>query len=305
MRPATILSSMMLLAATSSASMLSHPLDALKREISPVLFHRQDDSSTTSVASSRESSSRESSAENTGSRTSDNESASRTSASASSTASGDNNDEDDENGDETSSGGSSITKTSGSAKSSGSGTKTNSEPTFDARNPSGGASMITPNALSPASYYKIKDEVTFVWNYTSLSKAPKAVDVMATCTQNQAMYTISANMSFESTQSVIWDTGAYQATGVTPLLTETYTLIVHDAAKDVSATAKAGYLGTWNQFTFGMYEPQKYTPMADYVCATCSSAMSLMEKQTYGFMVAMIGVTLFTFGWFTGEAGLW
>lgn len=305
MRPATILSSMILLAATSSASMLSHPLDALKREISPVLFHRQDDSSTTNVASSRESSSRESSAENTGSRTSDNESASRTSASTSSTASGDNNDEDDENGDETSSGGSSITKTSGSAKSSGSGTKTNSEPTFDARNPSGGASMITPNALSPASYYKIKDEVTFVWNYTSLSKAPKAVDVMATCTQNQAMYTISANMSFESTQSVIWDTGAYQATGVTPLLTETYTLIVHDAAKDVSATAKAGYLGTWNQFTFGMYEPQKYTPMADYVCATCSSAMSLMEKQTYGFMVAMIGVTLFTFGWFTGEAGLW
>ncbi|KAM0714424.1 hypothetical protein Q7P37_010211 [Cladosporium fusiforme] len=302
MRPATILSSFMLLAATSSASMLSNPLDALKREISPMLFERQDDSSS-SVASSRESSA-ESTAESTGSsRTRDNESSSRTSASASSTASGDKKDEDDENGDETSSGKSSITKTSGSAKSS-SGTSTKSE-TFDARNPAGGASMITPNALSPASYYKIKDEITFVWNYTSLSKAPAAVDVLATCTQNQAMYTISANMSFESTQSVIWDTGKYQATGTNPLLTETYTLIVHDAAKDVSATAKAGYLGTWNQFTFGMYEPQKYTPMADYVCATCNSAMSLMEKQTYGFMFAMIGVTLFTFGWFTGEAGLW
>lgn len=303
MRPATILSSMMLLAATSSASMLSHPFDTLKRELSPVIFHRQDDSSSSSVASSRESSA-ESTAENTGSRTRDNESASRTSASASSTASGDNN-EDDENGDDSSSK-SSITKTSGSAKSSG-GTKTSGtkEPTFDARNPSGGASMITPNALSPASYYKIKDEVTFVWNYTSLSKAPTAIDVMATCTANQALYTISSNMTFESTQSIIWDTGKYQATGVTPLLTETYTLIVHDAAKDISATAKAGYLGTWNQFTFGMYEPQKYTPMADYVCATCNSGVSLMEKQTYGFMAAMIGVTLFTFGWFTGEAGLW
>jgi hypothetical protein len=41
------------------------------------------------------------------------------------------------------------------------------------------------------------------------------------------------------------------------------------------------------------------------VCATCSGAMSLMEKQTYAFLFSMAGVTVLTFGWFTGAAGLW
>jgi hypothetical protein len=165
--------------------------------------------------------------------------------------------------------------------------------------------MVTPNPLSPATYYKINDQVTFVWNYTSLSRDPQYVDVLATCTANNAMYTIAANETFDQLQTIIWDTGAYQATGTIPLLTETYTLIVHDAAKDVSATAQAGYLGTWKNFQFAMYSPRAYTPMADYVCATCSSAMSLMEKQTLGFLFSMVGVTVLTFGWFTGAAGLW
>lgn len=159
--------------------------------------------------------------------------------------------------------------------------------------------------MSPASYYKINDYVTFVWNYTSLSRDPKFVDVLATCTANNALYTIAANETFEQTQSIVWDTGNYQATGTIPLLTETYTLIVHDAAKDVSATASPGYLGTWKGYQFAMYEPQPYTPIADYVCATCSNAMSLMEKQTYSFLFSMVGVTVLTFGWFTGAVGLW
>jgi hypothetical protein len=165
--------------------------------------------------------------------------------------------------------------------------------------------MITPNAMSPASYYKIQDQITFAWNYTSLKKNPSAVDVMATCTANNALYTIAVNETWEQVQTIVWDTGKYQATGTIPLLTETYTLIIHDAAKDESATASPGYMGTWKQFTFGMYSPQPYTPMADYVCATCSSAMSLMEKQTYAFLFSMVGVTVLTFGWFTGAAGLW
>lgn len=304
MRPATILSSALLLAATSSAwpSMLTHPLDAIKREIGPMLIQRQDDASTSVVSSDRSSV-----AEDTASRTAD-ESASRTSdASSSATAT----DSDDENGDEPTSSGeakSTGTKKEGSGTATSGGSKTTGTPKttqFDPRLPAGGASMITPDAMSPASYYKIKDHVTFVWNYTSLSLPPKAVDVLATCSANQGLYTIAANQSWEQTQSVVWDTGDYQATGTIPLLTETYTLIIHDAARDVSATAPAGYLGAWKQFTFGMYEPQPYTPMADYVCATCSSAMSLMEKQTYGFLFTMMGVTLLTFGWFTGAAGLW
>jgi len=311
MRPATLLSSVLLLAATSSA--WSNPFDAMKRDIAPLLIQRQDDSSSSQAPSS--SNNRESSASNT-----DSENTSRTSP----TPTGDNNDDNNNDDEESSTSGtakstgsskgsetdkSSITGSASNSKASGSGSKTsntsNKTKDFDPRLPAGGASMITPDAMSPASYYKIKDQITFAWNYTSLQSAPNAVDVLATCTANNALYTIAANETWEQTQTIVWDTGKYQATGTIPLLTETYTLIIHDAAKDISATPAAGYLGTWKQFTFGMYSPQPYTPMADYVCATCSSAMSLMEKQTYAFLFSMVGVTVLTFGWFTGAAGLW
>jgi hypothetical protein len=311
MRPATLLSSVLLLAATSSA--WSNPFDAMKRDIAPLLIQRQDDSSS-QAPSSTNNNNKESSASNTN----DSENTSKTSP----TPTGDNNDDNnDENKDESSTSGTAkSTGTSkgsesdkstitGSPSSKASGSKTtntsNKTKDFDPRLPAGGASMITPDAMSPASYYKIKDQITFAWNYTSLSSAPSAVDILATCTANNALYTIAANETWEQTQTIVWDTGKYQATGTIPLLTETYTLIIHDAAKDMSATPAAGYLGTWKQFTFGMYSPQPYTPMADYVCATCSGAMSLMEKQTYAALFSMVGVTVLTFGWFTGAAGLW
>ena len=164
--------------------------------------------------------------------------------------------------------------------------------------------MLTPNALSSASYYKIGNYVTFAWNYTSLSVTPTAVDILASCTANDATYTLALNQSVQQTQSFTWDTGAYQSTATIPLLTETYTLIVYDAAKSVSATASPGYLGTYQQFTFGMYSPQPYTPLSDYVCATCSGAMSAMERQTWGFLAGMVGITILSFTWFAGGAGL-
>lgn len=304
MRPATLLSSVLLLAATSSA--WSNPFDAMKRDIAPLLIQRQDDSSSQAASSTNNNNNnKESSASNT-------DNTSKASATPTGDNNSDNNNESSTSGTAKSSGtskGSETDKSSitGSAtKSGGKSSKTSSgSKAFDPRLPAGGASMITPDAMSPASYYKIKDQITFAWNYTSLSSAPSAVDVLATCTANNALYTIAANETWEQTQTVIWDTGKYQSTGTVPLLTETYTLIIHDAQKDVSATAAAGYLGTWKQFTFGMYSPQPYTPMADYVCATCSSAMSLMEKQTYAFLFSMAGVTILTFGWFTGAAGLW
>lgn len=37
--------------------------------------------------------------------------------------------------------------------------------------------------------------------------------------------------------------------------------MIYDAAKGVSATAQAGYLGTFNQLVFGMYTPQPYVPL--------------------------------------------
>lgn len=216
------------------------------------------------------------------------------------------------------SGGSSAAATTGTGKQTGtaktsdkgSGTKTTSKSAkttvFDPRLPAGGVEMVTPSAIAGSEYYKIDDYVTFAWNYTSVSILPSYVDILASCSANQATYTIALNQSVSGpTGAVTWDTGAYQASATIPLLTETYTLIIHDAAKAISATAEAGYLGTWEQFTFGMYTPQPYTPIADWVCATCSGAMSQTERQTLGFMFGMVAVTVVSFTWFAGVAGLW
>lgn len=161
--------------------------------------------------------------------------------------------------------------------------------------------MLTPAPTSGEQYFKIGDNVVFAWNYTSLSATPTAVNVLATCTVNQQLYTIAVNQTVpeNSTQAVTWDTGGYQATAVQdPLLTQTYTLIILDADSSISAVAEAGYLAVFDTYTFGMYVPQSYTPLADFICATCSSAVGDMEKRALGMMFGMCIITLLSFTWF-------
>ncbi len=129
--------------------------------------------------------------------------------------------------------------------------------TFDPRLPPGGVAMVTP-ALSTTDYYKIGDYVTFAWNYTSLSVTPSAVDVLASCSTNQATYTLAQNLTVKPTGKVIWDTADYQESATIELLTSTYTLIIFDSEAGISAVPQAGYLGVFQQWTFGMYKPQAY-----------------------------------------------
>ncbi|KAL9129190.1 MAG: hypothetical protein Q9217_002294 [Psora testacea] len=192
-------------------------------------------------------------------------------------------------------------------KASGSGSKTTGKKAqdtdVDPRLPQGGVNMVTPSALAASTYYKIGvDSVSFAWNYTSLSVTPDKIDILVTCTANQATYTLASNASFEETGSVVWDTRPDE-TGTAPLLTETYTLVIHDAAKDVTDVASAGQLGKFNQFSFGMYIPQQYTPRAEWKCATCNAALSDTERQAIKFMLAMCGITILSFTWFVG--GFW
>jgi hypothetical protein len=290
MRPTQLLAPICLFAAASTAW---KPLEVLKHEVAPLL-RRQDggSSSTTSKFNLSFSGTQGNTA------TTDTSSATATSGSDASSESG------TQTGSRT---GSATGKTTGKA-SSGSGSAKSTyqtTKTFDARLPAGGVQMITPAAIAQASYYKIKDYVTFAWNYTSLSVTPSAVDILASCSLNQATYTLAMNQSITgATGAITWDTNQFQQTASTTLLTGTYTLIIHDAAKDVSSTPQAGYLGTFDQFTFGMYQPQSYTPMADWVCATCNAAMSSVERQTMGFLFGMVVLTVLSFGWFAGVAGV-
>ncbi|KAL8947145.1 MAG: hypothetical protein Q9222_006539 [Ikaeria aurantiellina] len=176
----------------------------------------------------------------------------------------------------------------GSKKTTAAATKTTS---VDARLPPGGVNMITPSALAQTSYYKVGDDVTFAWNYTSLSVKPSKIDVYVSCQANSATYTISNNATFEPTGKVVWDTKP-EASGTAPLLTETYTLVIHDASKDITAIPVAGHLGAYNQFQFGMYTPQPYTPLSEgWRCATCSGAMSSVDMQALKFMLGMCMIT--------------
>ncbi len=127
--------------------------------------------------------------------------------------------------------------------------------------PAGGVNMITPSALAQTTYYKIGDYVSFAWNYTSLSITPSKVDVLVSCSANSATYTLKSNSSFEKTGSIVWDTSP-DITGTAPLLTETYTLVIYDAQKAITDVPSAGKLGVSDDFTFGMYIPQKYTPLS-------------------------------------------
>ncbi|KAH8821725.1 hypothetical protein F5884DRAFT_894466 [Xylogone sp. PMI_703] len=179
---------------------------------------------------------------------------------------------------------------------------------FDPTNPAGGISLVTPAITDGPQYYKIGDFVTFKWNMTSVLATPTALDIMATCTVNKQLYTLAVNQTVHgATGAVTWDTSAYQKTAAAaPLLTEMYTLIIYDAASSISATAEAGYLAVFNQYTFGMYSPQPYVPLADYICPTCNGALGDMERRALGMVLGMGLITVLSFTWFvTGMGIIW
>ena len=179
--------------------------------------------------------------------------AAKTSEKPTATQSGDNNNDDDDK--------SSAAKSTGTGKQSGTKTtgKGSKSTSFDARLPAGGLTMVTPAAIAGTQFYKVGDWVTFAWNYTSVSVMPTAIDVLASCTANQATYTIAVNMSAKQTE-VLWDTGK-KVDGQAPFLTENYKLIIYDSDTSVTAPARAGYLGAFSGFTFGMYLKQPYVSL--------------------------------------------
>jgi hypothetical protein len=219
---------------------------------------------------------------------------------------------------------SSTAKETGSGTAKGSGTKTTGKPkttSFDPRLPAGGITMVTPDALAGSQFYKVGDWVTFAWNYTSVSVMPTAIDVLASCTANQATYTIAVNMSAKQTE-VLWDT-ANTPDGQAPFLTENYKLMIYDSDLSATAAPRAGYLGAFSAFTFGMYTPQPrvdlkgmqslnsalsaypLTSVPDYECATCNGALSHFEKMTLMTMFLTTGTTVGSLLYFTYQFGLW
>lgn len=172
--------------------------------------------------------------------------------------------------------------------------------------------MIQPNTQSTATqYYKVDQTITWQWNYTSLSRPPSYIDIIATVSGGVSSaapspFTLATNYSFAPTQSFTWDTGKYvNETSALPV--GTYTLQVFDAAAPggVSATASAGYLAPYNQFRFGMYTGRSSTPLATpFMCSTCNSANARMQGNVVWMVVGTASLTVASFFWFAGGWGM-
>ncbi|KAI0480521.1 hypothetical protein GGR56DRAFT_277321 [Xylariaceae sp. FL0804] len=171
----------------------------------------------------------------------------------------------------------------------------------------GGVSMITPSSTATTTLYRISDPdpITWVWNYTSLQASPTAIDVMISCSLASATWTLTQNMSFAPTATFTWDSNAFQQSAVaSPLVVEMYTLLVVDSDSSVSATASAGYLAAYDQFSFGLYTNRPYqSDVSEFQCVTCSAANGDLDRKALGFAVTMSVITVLSFTWYvTGFA---
>ncbi|MCJ1306764.1 hypothetical protein MMC25_000407 [Agyrium rufum] len=197
---------------------------------------------------------------------------------------------------------------SGEQTSSGSATAAHTTPkSINDQLPAGGVQLMIPATTATTTYYKAGDYVTFAWNYTSLIVTPSYIDVLVSCQLNGATYTLAANTTVAPTNAVTWNTSVQETDPANPLPSEAeYTLIIYDAQEAATAVPQAGYLATFNQFTFGMYKGQKdlYKPLNEFVCATCSGALSGMERQTLSFLFGMGVLTVISFTWFANGAGV-
>ncbi|KND92602.1 hypothetical protein TOPH_02529 [Tolypocladium ophioglossoides CBS 100239] len=174
---------------------------------------------------------------------------------------------------------------------------------FAPDSPVGGVQILTPATnVEPTVLYKIKDQVTWGWNYTSLQGTPTAIDVLVSCSSASATWTLTSNMTFATSVNYVWDTKKQADDPEAPLLTEMYTLIVKDSDSAITAAPEAGYLGVYSGFKFGLYTAQPYTPYPEWTCPGCSDASSFFSHQPLGLAVTMSVVTFFSFTWFV--AGL-
>lgn len=133
----------------------------------------------------------------------------------------------------------------------------------------GGLRITLPAVTAQPSYYKIAphESVTFGWQFTSLSKTPDRLYVMASCQANGNTYPIAPSPSGipgDATQ-VTWYPYGYhldaQAQGLPDLAGATYRLLIFDD-KGPDGVPKGGEFQANNMAQFAMYFPQAYTPLA-------------------------------------------
>ncbi|EHK51023.1 hypothetical protein TRIATDRAFT_296855 [Trichoderma atroviride IMI 206040] len=177
--------------------------------------------------------------------------------------------------------------------------------TFDPESPPGGVVMQTPGVFAAgAALYRIGDYVTWGWNYTNLLGTPTAIDVLIGCSAVSETWTLTANMTFKTSAAYTWNSSV-QATDVSqPLSNNMYTLIIKDSDAAVTQIPDPGYLGTYSQYTFGLYTSQPYVDYDQWSCDACNAALAKFDHHALGFAITMGLVTVLSFTWFVSGVDL-
>lgn len=164
--------------------------------------------------------------------------------------------------------------------------------------------MLTPATTAVATpLFKVGDNVDLGWNYTSLLGDPTAIDVLISCATATKTWTLTSNMTFETSVDFTWNTNDTEPTDQ-KLLSEMYTLIIKDSDAEITEVAEPGYLGVYSGFTFGLYTPQPYVPFNEWECTGCNAGSSDMDRRALGFAFTMSLITIFSFTWFVTGLGL-
>ena len=150
----------------------------------------------------------------------------------------------------------------------------------------GGITVTQPAETAATSYYKIYSgvEVTFGWNFTSVSSYFNSLTVQAYCSDNSNTYPI-ATIAGTATEAV-WAPYNYSvsaaANGQPALVMETYRLQIY-GDKGLSAAASPGIMSPNDDTEFALYIPQSYTPLAcelQPLQRSCDSASAAMLTLT-------------------------
>ncbi|KAL5612998.1 hypothetical protein BROUX41_003925 [Berkeleyomyces rouxiae] len=186
-----------------------------------------------------------------------------------------------------------ASRSSSRASSSGSSTRT----VFtDAQ--AGGMSMISPQTAAFKPLYKAGDFYTWEWNYTNVRATPTAIDLILSCSSITQSWTLTSNMTWATPATFIWDSSQQANDAQKPLVPHNYTLIIKDSEDSITAAAEGGYLAVQSTFTFGIYTPAPYTPLADWECTTCIVGAA---SKSSSFVLPMVLTSLlitFGFTWF-------
>lgn len=155
----------------------------------------------------------------------------------------------------------------------------------------------------PTVLFKIGTTVDLAWNYTGLQATPDAIDVLLSCAEVSATWTLTSNWTFEAEPTYTWKIDTPEDDD-NPFLTEMYTLIIKDSEAEVSDIPEPGKLNSNQNFKFGLYNKQPYVDWEDFECTGCNAAVGGHEVQAAKLAVIMSFITFFTFTYFVAGWGL-